>query len=266
MIQASERGTPQRIGIVLALYAIAFTTPVLYRAGPRAARSLNLSPTLQSGIGYGIYAAIAVLIWIAIHRRHAGISIAPIAAPQRHGIAASICDPLLVVVAIAAVFIIALVVGPFGKDFVIEPSSTATHRVILGIGASIIAPVAEEVSGRWLLYRGLRPPEANGLIGFSRARAVAPALLASSIAFGLYHYLVAGPTRMAVTAIIGLILAASYEASGKLWVPIAVHIFINTRASLITEFDTTYGLDVIAILALSIPAATTLIRTRPRMT
>lgn len=265
-MQVSGHRAPQHIGLVLALYAIAFITPVLYRAGADAAQSLNLSPTLQSGIGYGIYAASAALIWIVVSRGLAGISIAPISAPKRHGLAASICDPLLVVVSIAAVFAVAMVVGPFGKDFVIEPSASATHRLILGIGASVIAPIAEEVGGRWLLYRGLRPPEANGLTGLSRARAVAPALLASSVAFGLYHYLVAGPTRMAVTAIIGLVLAASYEASGKLWVPIAIHIFVNTRASLVAEFDATYRLDVIAIIALAIPAATTLIRTRPRMT
>ena len=264
MVRVRERVAGRRTGPVLVLYAVAFTTPVLYRAGSMTADNLNLSPELQVGTAYAIYASGAVLLWVAVTGRLAGVLIAPISAPRRLGLPSSICDPLLVIVSVAAVFAVAMTAGPFGKDFVADPSKSPVYRAILGVGASVVAPVAEEVSGRWLLYRGLRPPRANDLRGLTRARAVAPALVLSSLAFGLYHYAVAGPARMAVTALIGLILAASYEASGKLWVPMATHIFINTRASLLAEFDTTYRLDLIAVIILAIPAFTALVRTRPR--
>jgi len=89
----------------------------------------------------------------------------------------------------------------------------AQTLVLLFLVGGIIAPVAEEIFFRGLIY------------GFFRRWGVAPALLMSTLLFVLPH----APGRgLPVTQIVGgFIFALSYEREGNLLVPITIHVLGN---------------------------------------
>ena len=75
--------------------------------------------------------------------------------------------------------------------------------------AGVLAPIAEEVAFRGLLYRWLRERVGIGL-----------GMLGSALAFSVLHG-IAG--LIPAIAVLGLILAWVYERSGSIWAPIVVH-------------------------------------------
>jgi len=92
------------------------------------------------------------------------------------------------------------------------PAQTTTLLLLFLVGG-IIAPVAEEIFFRGLLY------------GFFRRWGVAPALIISTLLFVLSHPLHRGlPVTQAVG---GLVFALSYEKEGTLLVPIIIHVMGN---------------------------------------
>lgn len=77
----------------------------------------------------------------------------------------------------------------------------------------LLVPVGEELLFRAVLYRWLRD-----------RWGITAGILISSIVFGLFH----GEISLAVGAgVLGLLLAWSYQRSGSLWVPIAIHAINN---------------------------------------
>ena len=80
------------------------------------------------------------------------------------------------------------------------------------VTAMVIAPCAEEVLFRGLLFRYLR--DRNGFI---------PAALISSMLFGLMHDSNSGPV-----AVLGFLLAWLYQRSGNLWLSILLHAMFNS--------------------------------------
>ena len=89
----------------------------------------------------------------------------------------------------------------------------ARTLVLLFLVGGIIAPVAEEIFFRGLVY------------GFFRRWGVAPAFVISTLLFVLSH----APGRgLPVTQIVGgLVFAVSYEKEGNLLVPITIHVVGN---------------------------------------
>ena len=82
--------------------------------------------------------------------------------------------------------------------------------LLLLVGA-FIAPIAEEIFFRGILY------------GFLRQWGVAPALVVSTLLFVLIH-----PHPSYIQAVGGLLFAVSYEIEKKLMTPIIIHILGNT--------------------------------------
>lgn len=249
---------------VWTIYALAFLTPATYRGAAEAAGAFGFDAITQLAVGYITFGASGLATWALVTRSRWAPTIVPITAPSKSGLSSDLLNPLIIIVAVSAIITTSIVLGPFGKDAtVLAESAGFGHRLILALGAALVVPVTEEIGGRWLLYRGLRPTHANSLAPRQRLRATAPAALMSGAAFGLFHYMVAGPTRMAISAIVGLILAASYEWSGTLSVPIAIHIYINANARLTTEFGSAARyVGIILVLGLALQAFLALSRMR----
>jgi len=87
--------------------------------------------------------------------------------------------------------------------------------------AGIIAPAAEEMLFRGVLYGWLR-----------RRWGPLAAIILSSLAFGAAHI---NPYWAAYVAVVGVVLAVIYEKSGSLWPPILLHMSYNS-VSVITLY------------------------------
>ena len=92
------------------------------------------------------------------------------------------------------------------------PQEIQTVLLLFLVGG-IIAPVAEEIFFRGLIY------------GFFRRWGVAPALLISTLLFVLSH--AQGRGLPVTQAVGGLVFAVSYEREGNLLVPITIHVLGN---------------------------------------
>jgi len=79
---------------------------------------------------------------------------------------------------------------------------------------AIVSPIAEEMYFRGLLYPFLRP---YGLL---------PAVLISSLVFGLFHFQTHSLPLIQITG--GLVFALSFERSKSLLTPVIIHILGNT--------------------------------------
>lgn len=247
------------------IYALAFSAPALYRAAAALAKTAGCDKTTQLSIAYLVFGLTGVLLWWLTARSPLAPSLQTISAPTRHNLPPSLCNPLIIITAISATIATSIIIGPFGKDAdILDDTYSLTYRIILAIGAAFIVPITEELGGRWLLYRGLRPATTNQQTGLSRLATATPAIVISGAAFGLFRYMVAGPARMATTAIIGIILAVAYEWSANLAVPIVAHAFINAQARLTVELGPTGQIIGIAIVAaIALPAFVTLLATHP---
>ncbi len=100
-------------------------------------------------------------------------------------------------------------------------TQTRSHLVIAGMltVACVLAPVSEELIFRAGLYRYIRQKLGRW-----------PALLVSGICFGILHGNWAGFLPLAV---LGMILALAYEATGSIRVPILAHSLFNLNTILI---------------------------------
>jgi len=110
------------------------------------------------------------------------------------------------------------------------PSTARELRWFFGVG--LTAGITEE-----LLFRGFLLAYLAAFVG------VWPAVVLSSLAFGMGHLYQGGPGSVLKTGIIGLVLAILYVASGQLWAPILLHVVIDVSsgwaAYLAAEADAT---------------------------
>jgi len=100
-------------------------------------------------------------------------------------------------------------------QLVIDQGSPAL-MLLIGLGAVVLAPLAEEIVFRAFLFRNLRDAMGRGL-----------ALVISGFAFALVHF---EPTLILPLTALGVALALLYEWSGSLWVPVVVHALWNLLA------------------------------------
>lgn len=100
-------------------------------------------------------------------------------------------------------------------QLVIDQGSPAL-MLLIGLGAVVLAPLAEEVIFRGFLFRNLRDAVGRGL-----------ALVISGFAFALVHF---EPTLVLPLTALGVALALLFEWSGSLWVPVVVHALWNLLA------------------------------------
>lgn len=94
-----------------------------------------------------------------------------------------------------------------------DPRSSVALLLLFGVAVLVVAPVAEELFFRGLLYRGLR--------GYWR---LAPSLALSGLAFGVFHL---NPSVMLPFTAIGALFAWANERSGSLWTSILAHAAFN---------------------------------------
>lgn len=83
----------------------------------------------------------------------------------------------------------------------------------------LLVPVIEEIVFRRWLFKPL-----------DKRFGLWPALVVSSVVFGLAHFDPASPGAIIWTAFLGLALAGVYRWSNNLWVPIIMHITVNALA------------------------------------
>ncbi len=91
---------------------------------------------------------------------------------------------------------------------------------LFGVAVVIVAPLAEEIFFRGLLFRGL-----DGVWAGWAAIAV------SGIAFGAFHLNLA---VLVPFSVIGMLFAWAFKASGSLWVVIIAHFIINSVSFIVT--------------------------------
>ncbi len=102
-------------------------------------------------------------------------------------------------------------------DLIAPSGPLALNFVVTLVGAGLLAPVAEE-----LYFRGLLYPWFRSRFSFW------PAVLASSAVFALGHADSLGV--VASSFVLGVLLAAIYDRSRSLWLTIAVHAANNSLA------------------------------------
>jgi len=106
---------------------------------------------------------------------------------------------------------------------IFENASTAAQRIPIILLAVVIAPVAEELAFRGYLY---------GVI--KRYFGAVPALLLTGILFALIHLNLPSFFPLLVLA---SVLALSYELSGSLLVPMAMHALFNSLSLLLVLIE-----------------------------
>ena len=94
--------------------------------------------------------------------------------------------------------------------------------VVVGLLATFIVPVYEE-----LFFRGFVHNALGNRLKFW------PAILLSSLIFGLFHLI---PAQIITAFLLGIVLGWLYERSGSLWIAILCHLVNNGVAMLLTFF------------------------------
>lgn len=97
---------------------------------------------------------------------------------------------------------------------ILRASATSASKALLGVTAIIMAPIAEEVLFRGVLYTSIKQ------LGHRRL-----AFWTTAVLFGLIH---ANLASFLPLAVFGLVLAWLYESTGNLVAPIAAHMTFNS--------------------------------------
>lgn len=98
--------------------------------------------------------------------------------------------------------------------------------VVFGFAVVIVAPLAEELFFRGLLFRSL-----DGRWGTWGA------MVASGLAFGAFHVSL---SVLLPFTVIGMLFAWAFKASGSLWVTILAHFIFNSVALILTVIGVFY--------------------------
>ena len=93
---------------------------------------------------------------------------------------------------------------------------------LIGVAVVLAAPIAEELFFRGFLYAGLR-----------RRLSVLPSALISGGLFSLAHI---DPGLVIPFTMVGMVLAYTYERTGTIYAPIAIHLVFNLFSFLVLVF------------------------------
>lgn len=146
-----------------------------------------------------------------------------------------------------------------GYDAVANVLFDRKTMIVTYVSVGILAPMAEELAFRGLVYRRIRD-----------YIDVKWAIIISSVLFGLYH---GNVVQFIYSSLLGVLLAVVYERYKTLWAPIVAHMAANTF-SCIMEFagvpmmpDTTKGFMIMLaaeILLIAVLGTVTLRKWRPK--
>ena len=95
----------------------------------------------------------------------------------------------------------------------LQETTDTTAFILMGVVACIGAPLAEEVVFRGYIYTMVK-----------RMAGLPLAVILSGLLFGAVHM---NLVALLPLTVLGIILALSYEYTGSLWAPIAIHFFFN---------------------------------------
>lgn len=175
---------------------------------------------------------------------------------------------LLIVAATALAFVLA------AATQLIETATTGDESdvvltaatVLTVLGGATVVPITEELVFRGVLFQGLRDRRLGAAPRWpgppTRMTQLWPAIVGSSVLFGVSHYEVATVAGMATLVLFGAVMAVAYEFTGRLWVPIAVHSTYNLIRGL-AELDVPTYFGALLVLTLVIAAAGLALTTGP---
>lgn len=205
---------------------IAFTLAVL-SAQPRASDDALLA------LSHLVFAG-TVLGWVALRY---GAALSRLFGPRRPrlrdvlvGAGVGVLTYLLVNLGVGGVLELAVRAGggevPVLQETFREAATDPARAPLFALSAVVIAPVAEELFFRGLLFQALR----------SRLGATAGILL-SSLVFGAVHLTAASALAnglvVAVTSLLGVSFAWAFHRRGSLLVPVVAHMTVNLVSTLL---------------------------------
>ncbi len=191
-------------------------------ADPAKAQALARSETyVLSVLAVSTIGMIAAVYFIVVLRRRfgwRGFGLKPIRprAIILSFVAGLLCVPLMGVIGTAVQKLLGRPLVSPQLPFLAPAGFSYTALVGMLIIGGLLAPFAEELIFRGLLFGWLR-----------RFLFVWPAAVISAAVFGLIHGLV--PIIFAAAAV-GLVLAIAYEKTGSLWSPVIIHATQNSVA------------------------------------
>lgn len=190
--------------------------------------------TMEDFTGYtvvltGITALLTMVPCIFFYRRDRILRIAGGLTPPEPGRRLSAADGILLLLMGAACAVYAnMLVAPFGNVLKIQEYQDTMNRITNGkslfmliFWMGLVAPAAEEMVFRWLIYLRLRDYMRMGT-----------AALISGIFFGLYHM---NLLQAVYAGILGVIFACFLEITGSLWSSILLHMGANICSLLMPE-------------------------------
>jgi membrane protease YdiL (CAAX protease family) len=220
---------PLKTGIVSALGAyliLILAVMTFFQATYRFVSSrLGYAPSLAPGQPFGELFAIFAYVamgWYAWRQLRKARSSMPLRAPSRADllIFAGAFVVLLVADKIDTAILSALGQGDHVQagfeDFSVRMNTAAGTAFAIALTAlttTVLAPFAEELATRGLLFGGL-----------TSRFGIVPAAILSGIVFGALH---GDPIFFSVLAVEGALMALAYAATGNLLVPIALHAATN---------------------------------------
>lgn len=131
----------------------------------------------------------------------------------------------------------------YALEAVFEPMAKASKQGFVGLGldhssiaipliltVTVFAPIGEEFLYRGLMFRALR----DGLTKYlSLKHTIMVAIVLSALAFAFSHGGTEQKPQLAALALMGVLLALSYQLTGSLIAPIMIHSINNTCVLLI---------------------------------
>jgi uncharacterized protein len=209
------------VGYIAIIGVLVGVTAGLDEADERAAAALAVL-TLLSTLWIGL------VVFLVAWRRGIPLAALGLEVPARwRTVALTVLASYGVVAAYTIALVIVQQVSGRDLDLLREgnplPDYATSSRftwTVVGVAVVVVAPLAEELFFRGLLFGALR--QFWGLW---------PALLVSGLAFSAVHL---NLSVMVPYALIGIVFAWSYHRSGSLWTPIAAHAIVNGIAFTLT--------------------------------
>jgi len=209
------KGVGLALATIIGYLALSFAVLLLVRH-----YSLG-GPVLSTLIANSILCALVLIVAVAQMNRGKTSLIDLPGAPSAAGI--SLRTALVVLASFLLVWFIGQASGKWIIDLApqddftkYQESITSASIPLILITTIIAAPVTEELLMRGVVYSRLRS-----------VMPVWPAALSSSLVFGLLHGTL---VHMAYAVTLGVMLALVYEATHRIWLPIALHVGYNFLA------------------------------------
>ncbi len=195
-------------------------------------------PTIELSVALTALEAIALIgavYWLGLKRKNYTWKVVGLRNPGQRWFTYAVLIGLVVIpgsglIAILVQQLLGLPANNPQLPFLAPGGYTTFGAIGMFLFGGIIVPFAEELFFRGVLYLWLRQR-----FGFW------PAMLVSSILFGILH----GEISVGVAAaVLGMVLAWTYEKSHSLWTPVIIHVLNNAAKILLLYLLLATGIDL----------------------